>query len=257
MTRRSPVSAPGPLRAVIFDVDGTLVDSERMGHRLAFNEAFARAGLPYRWSAHHYGELLAVTGGCRRLRRYLVERGLPLPRAQVLAEELHAVKTDVFRTMATEGLIPLRPGVRRLIDALRRQGLRIFVATTGSPGWVVPLLDFHFGTAAFDGIVTGADVAALKPAPDAYRLVLRNAALEPSEAVAVEDSGNGLRAAHAAGLRCLVVRNEYTGSDVAEAELVVDGFGPPARRVSGHAPLPQGQTTVETLQWLASQPARR
>jgi HAD superfamily hydrolase (TIGR01509 family) len=251
--RQRPVPiVPAPLTAVIFDVDGTLVDSERMGHRVAFNDAFARAGLPDRWTAEQYGELLRITGGHRRIAAYFLERGYTPADCVALADELHPVKTALFRQMARNGAIPLRPGVRRLVGSLKRHGVRLFVATTGQREWVEPLLDFHFGRSTFERVVTGGDVAALKPDPEVFRSVIEGAKLQPSGVVAVEDSGNGLRAAHGAGIPCLVVANEYTGSDVAEADLVVSGFGPHAAPLYGGAgPLPHGLVTLETIASLA------
>jgi HAD superfamily hydrolase (TIGR01509 family) len=240
-----------PLRAVIFDLDGTLVDSEKMGHRLAFNDAFVRAGLPDRWTSEEYGDLLKITGGHRRLVRYFLGRGVDPKQAVSLADELHPAKTAIFRDMALGGAIPLRRGVRRLVGSLRRRDVRLFVATTGHADWVGPLIDFHFGLSTFERVVTGSDVRALKPHPEAYRKVLREAKLSASGVVAIEDSGNGLRAAHGAGIPCLVVSNEYTGTDVDAAELVVTHFGPHAEVVSGGpAPLPHGLVTIETLESL-------
>ena len=240
------------LDAVVFDVDGTLVDSERMGHRVAFNDAFARVGLPDRWTPQQYGDLLQVTGGRRRIASYFLSRGYAPAHCVALADELHPVKTALFRQMAGNGAIPLRPGVRRLVGSLKRQGIRLFVATTGHRDWVEPLLEFHFGGSTFELILTGGDVSALKPDPEVYQAVLRRGGLDRSRVVAVEDSTNGLRAAHGAGIPCLVVANEYTDSDVAEAELVVDGFGPHAAPLhGGAAPLPHGMVTLETLASLA------
>ncbi|MGY2876069.1 HAD superfamily hydrolase (TIGR01509 family) [Marmoricola sp. URHA0025 HA25] len=236
------------LEAVIFDVDGTLVDSERMGHRVAFNEAFACLGLPDRWTVEQYGELLKITGGRRRIATYFLQRGLDPVQSVALADELHTIKTALVTEMARNGSIPLRPGVRRLVGSLQRHGVRMFVATTGQPHWVEPLLELHFGRSTFERVLTGADVRALKPDPEVYRAVVQGARLAPSKVVAVEDSGNGLRAAHGAGIPCLVVANEYTGSDVADAELVVSGFGPHATPLyGGSGPLPHGLVTLETI----------
>jgi HAD superfamily hydrolase (TIGR01509 family) len=245
------VSSRSPLGAVVFDVDGTLVDSERMGHRLAFNAAFEWAGLPDRWTPEQYGDLLRIAGGRRRLATYFRDRGLAPVECAALADELHPIKTALFREMARAGSIPLRPGVRRLVGSLRRRGVRLFVATTGHVDWVAPLIDLHFGRSTFELVVTAGDVGALKPHPEVYRKVLAGAGLDRSQVVAVEDSALGLRAAHAARIPCLVVTNEYTGDDVGAAELVVSGFGPYAERLAGGpAPLPHGLVTVETLESL-------
>lgn len=242
------------LTAVVFDVDGTLADSERDGHRVAFNEAFADARLPDRWDIDAYGKLLAVTGGRQRLRTYLTSRGYDADAATRLAEDLHRAKTGRFREMVLAGRIPLRPGVRRLVDELGKAGVRLFVATTGSRDWVEPLLEHHFGASTFDLTVTGSEVSRLKPDPEAYLEVLRRSGLQPPGVVAVEDSANGLAAAQAAGLACLVVTNDYTADDdLHSADLVVDGFGPAAKRIAGGcAPLPGGSITVSTLAALAS-----
>ncbi|MDA8067167.1 MAG: HAD-IA family hydrolase [Actinomycetota bacterium] len=221
-----PRRALGRFRAVIFDVDGTLVDSERDGHRVAFNRAFAEAGIPDRWDPEEYGRLLAVTGGQRRIAHHLAARGMPRAEAASLAAALHRRKTEIFAEMVRAGEIAPRQGVPELLDALRAHGVTVTVATTGTGAWVRPLLDRLFGPERFAVVVTADEEPALKPDPAAYRMVISRLGIEPVEAIAVEDSANGLRAARAAGLTCLVVSNDYTsGQDFAGAAAVFGGFG--------------------------------
>jgi len=211
------------LAAVVFDVDGTLAETERDGHRPAFNRAFADHGLPYRWDEETYGRLLEVTGGRRRLERFLAEVDHPDPAG--MAAELHRVKTAHFIEWVRSGPLRCRPGLDRLIADLGRAGVRCAVATTGRREWVAPLLDRLFGGDSFEVVVTGDDIANLKPAPDAYLRALEGLDLPPEVVLAVEDSSSGLAAAHAAGLRCLVIPTGYTrGGDFPEAVAVRDSF---------------------------------
>lgn len=263
---RQPAAAPNrdrvgvtTLSAAIFDVDGTLVESERDGHRVAFNQAFADFGLPDHWGVDTYGRLLTVTGGRQRLRAYLESRGYAGEQAAGLAIELHEAKTRIFTHMVDEGAIPLRHGVGQLITRLHNDGVRLFIATTGSRDWVEPLVIHHFGTGVFEILVTGTEVHALKPEPEVYLTVMREAGIQPTGVVAVEDSAIGLRAAQAAQLPCLVVTNPYTeNDDLAAADAVLDSFGPIAHHISGNpVPLPGGAVTGATLSALADSTARR
>lgn len=211
------------LSLVVFDVDGTLVDSEQDGHRVAFNEAFAEAGLSYRWDRRTYTGLLRVTGGRRRLHAYLRDQGEARPEA--LAADLHRTKTKRVTALAAEGRIPLRSGAHELVEDLLRNGRAVAIATTGSRDWVVPLLEHHFGAGVFDPVVTGTEVSELKPAPDAYLAVLDRTGVPRRRAIAVEDSAHGLRAARRAGLACVVARNDEThDQDFSDAALVVDSL---------------------------------
>jgi beta-phosphoglucomutase-like phosphatase (HAD superfamily) len=224
------------LAALIFDVDGTLADTERDGHRVAFNAAFAERGLAWDWTPDLYGELLAVTGGKERI-RYYVERWLTDFRAptdlDAFIANLHAGKTRHYAQLLRSGGIPLRPGVRRLLEEARTEGLRLAIATTTTPANVEILIETSLGPQArawFEVIGAGDVVAAKKPAPDIYDHVLRAMNLPPQVCLAFEDSANGLRAARAAGLACLVTVNDYTrDQDFGGALAVLDGFGEEGR----------------------------
>ena len=223
-----PPSTVDPLRAVIFDVDGTLADTERDGHRVAFNEAFKAAGLSYQWSVPEYGDLLTTTGGRRRIEHYLQSKGHPLHEATALAAELHQDKTRRFTTLIRTGAMEARPGAVNLIRELRAEGVRTAVATTGTSDWVLPLLDILFGLDAFDVVVTGSDITDLKPDPAVYLEALARLSLPPANAVAVEDSANGVHAAVAAGLTCVAVVNDYTrDQDLSGAVAVLDDLARP------------------------------
>lgn len=212
---------PMTLRAVLFDVDGTLSDTERDGHRPAFNAAFAAHGLPVSWDVEEYGELLEVTGGRRRIAGYLRERGYA--DAEAVAARVHATKTGLFVERVRAGTCAARPGVRELVADLAGAGIAVGVATTGSREWVAPLVQRLLGPVA--AMVTGEDVVRLKPAPDAYLLALRRLGVEAAEAIAVEDSAVGLRAARAAGLATVVITNGYTaGQDFTGAAVVRPAF---------------------------------
>ncbi len=219
----------GAVRAVIFDVDGTLADTERHGHRVAFNRAFEELDLPYRWDEDTYGELLHVTGGKRRLARYLADQGVDEPERDRLAAELHRRKTAIMKTLVDDGVVEVRPGVHRLLDELGDRGCTLAVATTGSRDWVERLLQRLLPGVTFDVIVTGDEVDNRKPDPEAYVVACERLGGRHG-VIAVEDSGEGVESAVGAGIPCVAVVNGYTeGHDVSAAALVMDGFGEPGR----------------------------
>lgn len=201
------------LSALIFDVDGTLAETEDL-HRVAFNRAFAEAGLDWSWSPARYRDLLSTTGGKERMARFAREM-----RASILPEtirDLHACKTRHYTALIAEGAAGLRPGVRDLIAAARRSGLKLGIATTTSPQNVEALVRAAWGRPAaeiFDAIAAGDEVTAKKPDPEVYSLCLARLACLPEEALAFEDSANGLRAAKAAGLATIVTPAEYTSHE--------------------------------------------
>lgn len=199
------------LEAVIFDVDGTLADTERDGHRPAFNAAFAAHGLDIVWSPAHYGDLLRITGGRRRIAHDLRARGFGAA-ADGLAADIHRTKTALFRSRVLDGDITPRPGLPELIADLRNCGIRVGIATTGSRAWVEPLVRHVVGDGIAEVIVSGDDVTRLKPHPEVYQRALYELDVRPENVLAVEDSAVGLRAAAGAGLATAVVTTDYTAN---------------------------------------------
>ncbi|MEW6688999.1 MAG: HAD-IA family hydrolase [Pseudomonadota bacterium] len=215
------------LEALVFDLDGTLADTEET-HRQAFNAAFIELGLWWDWSPQLYGRLLAVSGGKERLRHYIDQLRLkPAERERLLAivPALHDTKTRIYTELLVRGQRPLRPGVLPLLSAAKRAGLKLAIASTTTSANVDALLAANLGAArgiAFDVIACGDQVRAKKPAPDIYRLALASLRLPAEACVAFEDSLNGLAAAKAAGLATVVTPSRWTvGEDFASADLVL------------------------------------
>lgn len=223
------------LDALLFDVDGTLADTERDGHRVAFNLAFADAGLDWEWSEELYGKLLAVTGGKERIRFYLDAFNPAFERPEGFdgfVAGLHKAKTAHYTRMLAEGHIPLRPGVRRLIEEARAAGLKLAVATTTTPENVTALLENALAPGAtewFDVIAAGDVVPAKKPAPDIYRYAMEHLGLQPEQCIAFEDSHNGILSSRGAGLKTIVAVNGYTHEDdFSGAAIVLNHWGEPS-----------------------------
>lgn len=218
-----------PLAALIFDVDGTMAETEEL-HREAFNASFAAAGLPWHWDQEVYAGLLETTGGKERIRHYIAASGTrPLDKEAIA--RLHADKTARYEVLVASASMTLRPGVARLLDEAQAAGLRLAIATTTSPANVTALLAATLGPGGlsrFAVISAGDSVPAKKPAPDIYSITLEQLRLPPECCVAFEDTPNGLQAARGAAIPTIVTTSAYggtTGFDGAFA--VVDHLGEP------------------------------
>jgi HAD superfamily hydrolase (TIGR01509 family) len=205
------------MQALIFDCDGVLVDTERDGHRVAFNQAFAVLGIADTWSVERYGELLSTAGGKERMLRHFRETGWPAmyPDHNALIQQLHLKKTDIFMELIAAGSLPLRPGVKRLVDEAIAAGLKIAVCSTSSERAVRSLVEVMLGAAraAKIAVFAGDVVPKKKPDPAIYLLAAQSLGLDPQRCVVIEDSHIGLQAAKAAGMNCVVTVSSYTADE--------------------------------------------
>ena len=220
------------LKALLFDVDGTLADTEADGHRVAFNKAFVEAGLDWDWTEALYGELLAVTGGKERIKYYVndfLDNFTPKNDLTEFAAKLHKRKTDFYLEMLQQGEIPLRAGVERLLREARDAGFRMGIATTTTPANVTYLLTSTLGKESidwFEVIAAGDIVPAKKPAPDIFQYAMKEMGISAEETLAFEDSANGFLSSTGAGLKTLVTVNRYTKDDNFDgACIVLDQMG--------------------------------
>lgn len=204
------------LRALIFDVDGTLAYTERDGHRPAFNAAFSEAGLSWHWDEAFYGSLLDVTGGMERMRHY-AEKFDPETRARPDFEELlqriHDNKTANYQRLLSSGAISLRADIGQLICDARTEDVRLAIASSSKLENVVGLLRANLGPSAdswFDAIASGDVVKAKKPSPEIYKWVLAQLNLPPRDCLVLEDSAHGLAASLAAGIPTVITLSDYT-----------------------------------------------
>jgi beta-phosphoglucomutase-like phosphatase (HAD superfamily) len=219
------------LKALIFDVDGTLADTEE-AHRCAFNDAFRQHGLDWNWSRRAYARLLSVTGGKERLQAYAdslpLSGGAQRACAQRIAA-IHKSKTEIYASMVEAGRISLRDGVERLIDEAARANVQLAIASTTTLANIEALLRTTLGPYSaqrFAVVGAGDQVRRKKPAPEIYRFVLRELDRCADECVAIEDSCNGLTAAKRAGLYTVVTPSDWTrAEDFSAADMVLPSLG--------------------------------
>jgi len=236
------------IKAIIFDCDGVLVDTERDVHRVAFNRAFKAMGIDAEWDVELYGELLLIAGGKERMRHYFEHHGWPDHKYGAhddLIAELHKTKTAIGSEMIANGEASLRPGVARIVDEAIAAGVKLGVCTTSNAKFIDAVLDLLGAErkAKFDFVHAGDVVKKKKPNPEIYELALQTLGLPATDCVVIEDSRNGLLAATGAGLPTLVTMSTYT---------VDEDFGEAAKVVSELGDEPNVQIRIEDLNQLAA-----
>jgi len=220
------------LKAIFWDQDGVIIDTEKDGHRVAFNKMFKDVGHDFEWSVETYGELLAISGGKERMRHYFTEKGIilegdPEKDAELLLT-LHKKKTAIFVEMVVSGILPLRAGVKRLMKEAMEAGLRLGVCTTANERSANAIAKGMLGEIDLEFVLAGDVVSKKKPDPEIYLLALERSGLAAEECIVIEDSHNGILAAKAAGLRAVATTNIYTeNEDLSDASIVVTSLGDP------------------------------
>jgi len=239
------------LKAIIFDVDGTLANTEEI-HRQSFNEAFTEFGIDGTWSAREYTNLLSISGGKERIIAWLKSRNLGVGGdidQRNLALRIHQRKSEIYREHLYNGHISPRPGVVRLINEAREHGIRLGIATSTSRSNVETLLDCILDKDArslFDTMVTSDIVADKKPSPSVYQFALARLGLSQRDCIAIEDTSNGNRAALACGIATIITIHEFTiDNDFTGASLVVDHLGEPDRPFKAIAGYAHGKNNVD------------
>jgi HAD superfamily hydrolase (TIGR01509 family) len=255
--------------ALIFDCDGVLADTEQYGHLPAFNQTFTDFGVPVQWSVEEYADKVKIGGGKERMRSILtpsLTASLDLHDDDAVDAAIlswHKRKTEVYKGLVASGVMPARPGIARIVQEAHDAGWTLAVASTSAEPAVRAVLTHSVGEplAAHFAVFAGDVVPAKKPAPDIYLLALQELGVSANDAIVVEDSGNGLRAAVGAGLRTVVTVSGFTREeDFTGASLVVSSLGDPDGEqaevlADPHDASPSGVVSLATLQKLLSAPA--
>ncbi len=220
------------IKAVLFDQDGVIIDTERDGHRVAFNQTFKDFGYAFQWSVDEYHKLLQIAGGKERMRHYLHTKGFGVEvkpeEEDELIKSMHKKKTQTFIELIETGKLPLRPGVKRLMQEVMDTGLVLGVCTTSNEKAAHAVAYKILKDIRFDFVLAGDIVSKKKPDPEIYNLALAKANLRPEECIVIEDSRNGVLAAKAAGMHVVATTNVYTEKeDLSAADLIVTCLGDP------------------------------
>ena len=221
-----------PIKALIFDQDGVIIDTERDGHRVAFNQTFREFGYDFQWDVDEYHELLQVAGGKERMRHYLHTKGFGVEvkpeEEDDLIKRMHKRKTEIFIGLVESGQLPLRPGVRRLMKEAKEAGLVLGICTTSNERAAHAVAYNILKDIEFDFVLAGDVVSKKKPDPEIYNLALERTGLQPDECIVIEDSRNGVLAAQAAGMHIVATTNGYTEKeDLSPADIIVTCLGDP------------------------------
>ena len=222
----------GKIKAVFFDQDGVIIDTERDGHRVSFNLTFKEFGFTDEWSVDYYHDLLQIAGGKERMKHHLQTKGFskPVPADQVddLIKEMHKRKTALFVELIESGKLPLRPGIKRFMKEAMEAGLKIGVCTTSNEQAARTITGKILSDIKFDIVLAGDVVNKKKPDPEIYNLALFQTGLKPEEVIVVEDSKNGVLAAKAANTHVIVTTNYYTkNEEVGSGDIIVTCLGDP------------------------------
>jgi len=220
------------IKALIFDQDGVIIDTERDGHRVAFNQTFKEFGYDFEWDVEKYHELLQVAGGKERMRHYLHTEGFGVEvkpeEEDDLIRRMHKRKTEIVIGLIESGKLPLRPGVKRLMQEANDRGLTLGICTTSNERAAHAVAYNILKDIRFDFVLAGDVVSKKKPDPEIYNLALERTGLKPEECIVIEDSRNGVLAAKAAGMNVVATTNVYTEQeDLSEADIVVTCLGDP------------------------------
>jgi HAD superfamily hydrolase (TIGR01509 family) len=221
------------IKAVFFDQDGVIIDTERDGHRVSFNMTFKEFGFTDEWSVEYYHELLQIAGGKERMKHHWKTKGFskPLTEEEIdnLVKEMHKRKTALFVELIETGKLPLRPGIHRFMKEAMDAGLKIAVCTTSNEQAARTITGKILSDIKFEIVLAGDVVEKKKPDPEIYNLALSKLGLKPEEVMVVEDSKNGVKASKAAGIKTIVTTNHYTEKEDVEAgDVIVSCLGDPA-----------------------------
>lgn len=220
------------IKAIFFDQDGVIIDTERDGHRVAFNDTFKHMGFDTEWDVDYYHELLQIGGGKERMKYHLKTRGfgkdIPIDEVDELIKQMHLYKTDRFIELIESGSLPLRPGIHRFMNEGVEAGLTLAVTTTSNERAAHAIAYKVLEDIPFKFVLAGDIVAKKKPDPAIYLLAMEKAGVQPQECLVIEDSRNGVLAAKAAGMHVVATSNFYTQrEDLSDADVIVTALGDP------------------------------